>query len=114
MLNNIQNNKKGSGVQCNLICVKLRKNIFHFLTLIVLLGIFLTTAYMSDTFCFTKLSKGYAVIQEMPTLKFICKSLTLCLDAVLATYSFIYIVSRNTVSVWVGMSLKDVFFTIKQ
>lgn len=98
MLNNIQNNTKGSGVQCNLICVKLRK-FFHFLTVIVLLGIFLITAYKSDTFCFTKLSKGYAVIQEMPTLKFICKSLTLCLDAVLATYSFIYIVSHNTVSV---------------
>lgn len=66
------------------------QNIFQFLTLIVLLGIFFITACMSDTFCFTKLFKGYAVIQEMPTLKFICKSLTLCLYAVLATYCFIF------------------------
>jgi len=94
-LNNIEN-KKGSDVQCNLICIKLSKSII--LTLIVLLGIFLITAYLSDTFCFTKLFKGYAVIQEMPSLKFTCRSLTLCLYAVLATYCFIYIVSHSTVS----------------
>lgn len=110
-LNNIQNNKKGNDVQCSLIRIKLRKNIFHFLTLIVLLGIYLIT-YMSDTFCFTKLFKGYAVIWEMPTL--ICKSLTLCLYAVLDIYCFIYIISHNTMSVWEGISLKNVFFTIKE
>lgn len=37
-----------------------------------------------QTFYFTKLFKGYAVIQEMPTLKFTCKSLTLSLYAVLS------------------------------
>lgn len=56
---------------------KTQEEYISFLTLIMLLGIFLITARMSDAFCFAELFKGYAVIQEMPTLKFICKSLTL-------------------------------------
>lgn len=56
---------------------KTQEAYISFLTLIVHSDIFLIIACMSDAFCFTELFKGYTVIQEMPTLKFICKSLTL-------------------------------------